>query len=93
MHFRTPILGWPGTFLAEQEHACERRNTEFLHRLAQKQTSAHVNDSTIAGLHQKRISAGHARAIEQRIEIHFARIARGPFEPKFAKARELLAAW
>ena len=50
MHFRAPILRWTGFFFAEEKHARQRRDAQFLYWLAKKQPGAHVNDRAFAGL-------------------------------------------
>ena len=80
------------TVLAVKEHAVQRGNPELPDLLPQEQTAFDVDDGLLAGRDHEPISAGEARAVQQREDRQLLGARTRRHEPEFPEPRELLAA-
>src|SRR3546814_7551089 len=84
------IVEAPPPCRTEEEHAAHRRNARRLDGCAGEEPRPDIDDCRCAGVDRHVISAGHALAVEQRMDLNGLRTRLGLFEPEGPEERKLL---
>ena len=90
VNLRVDGIAGPPLVVAAAEHAGHRRDTELLDILAGVDVVLHIHDHLrLLAVDDKLVGAGHARAVEQRVDGKDGGARLDGFKPERGKVREL----